>query len=104
MNRADVAAFACEASSEIGNVFGQAATWKEKEYCIALTGVTQRRPMEDGGFAIQPDFMGRVSLAAHPDFAPALGDLITVNGRAYKVVEKTEIALSRELRIGLGKA
>lgn len=86
------------------------AIYATRRLCVAFSAVRFRREIEAGGFELQPDFIGRVDVAAYPWFLPtaaaakaALGQPITIDGLTYKIVEVAPIRLGGEILIGLGK-
>lgn len=76
-----------------------------KTFCGTFSGLSSRRQIEAGPFEVLPDATLRVQISAYPAFVPALGQTLTVEGRAFLITEILQpLAGSDEWRIALGKA
>lgn len=82
-------------------LFGSVCQLDGKEIRAAVTAVTDRKQLEEGGFEYEHDAIARID-ARHVAFTPKLGmSFVTARGQALVVREVREPGVSAEWRLGL---
>jgi hypothetical protein len=80
-------------------MFGKSAVYGTAAFSIALTGITSRKQLQEAGFQLYHDTIGRVLAGGAPAFA--LGGKITYSGRQYRIDEIVTHPVNPEIRLGL---